>query len=135
MNAKISDECAGALQRGDKIAAIKLVRRELGLDLAAAKDWVDRYPHNTRSVRPSLTKLPGEAVNSLNDGDLIGAVRLVREATGLGLKESKDAVDAFLRDNQSIRAQFEERRAPRRQRKVLGLIAVVLAIAAAVYFR
>lgn len=36
-----------------------------------------------------------------NAGNLIEAIKHVREETGLGLKEAKDSVDAYLRDGHS----------------------------------
>lgn len=39
-------------------------------------------------------ELPGGADAALLAGNKIDAIKIVREATGLGLKESKDAVDA-----------------------------------------
>ena len=41
--------------------------------------------------------LPAEAIEALRRGNTIQAIKLLRAATGLGLKESKDAVDAYLR--------------------------------------
>ncbi|WP_158290222.1 ribosomal protein L7/L12 [Ramlibacter sp. WS9] len=39
--------------------------------------------------------LPAPALDALARGQTIEAIRLVREQTGLGLKEAKDAVDAY----------------------------------------
>lgn len=44
---------------------------------------------------PSEIRLPSEAVAALARGELIQAIKIVREATGTGLKESKDAVEAY----------------------------------------
>ena len=41
--------------------------------------------------------LPPAVLRALADEDVIGAIKLLREATGLGLKESKDLLDAHLR--------------------------------------
>lgn len=42
----------------------------------------------------SLPPLPEEAAHALARGQKIEAIKIVREHTGLGLKESKDLVDA-----------------------------------------
>lgn len=42
----------------------------------------------------SLPPLPAEAASALARGQKIEAIKIVREHTGLGLKESKDLVDA-----------------------------------------
>jgi ribosomal protein L7/L12 len=44
-----------------------------------------------------MMRLPPEALQALARGQQIEAIRLLREATGLGLKEAKDAIDAHLR--------------------------------------
>ena len=44
---------------------------------------------------PSDIRLPPEAAAALARGDLIQAIKIVRAATGLGLKEAKDAVEAY----------------------------------------
>lgn len=38
--------------------------------------------------------LPAEVLEALHQGQTIEAIKLLRQATGLGLKEAKDAVDA-----------------------------------------
>ena len=41
--------------------------------------------------------LPAEARAAADRGNVVSAVKLTREGTGLGLKEAKDSVDAYLR--------------------------------------
>lgn len=43
--------------------------------------------------------LPAAALQALERGQMIEAIKLTREATGLGLNESKEAVDAWLQDH------------------------------------
>jgi ribosomal protein L7/L12 len=45
------------------------------------------------------TPLSDEARQAASSGNVIEAIKLTREHTGLGLKEAKDAVDAFLRSD------------------------------------
>ncbi len=40
------------------------------------------------------TGLPDKVVDALRRGDKIEAIKLLREQTGIGLKEAKDAVEA-----------------------------------------
>lgn len=47
------------------------------------------------SSKPTMS---GQAAAAANAGNLIEAIKQVREETGLGLKEAKDMVDAYLRD-------------------------------------
>lgn len=44
---------------------------------------------------PNAIRLPPEATAALARGELILAIKIVREATGLGLKEAKDAVETY----------------------------------------
>jgi len=46
--------------------------------------------------------LPPEVVSALRSGRKIEAIKLLREAKGIGLKEAKHAVDAYIRANPSI---------------------------------
>lgn len=48
------------------------------------------------------SKIPAEARNALRDGRMVDAVRIVREAQGIGLKEAKDLVDAAVADDPSL---------------------------------
>ena len=40
-------------------------------------------------------QIPNEARQAADRGDVIEAIKITREATGLGLKEARDAVDAY----------------------------------------
>ena len=46
---------------------------------------------------PSVDGLYPDVVDALNSGQLIVAIKLYREHTGVGLKEAKDAVEALAR--------------------------------------
>lgn len=47
-------------------------------------------------MKPTRPALPDAAIAALRDGDVIDAIKIVREQTGLGLAEAKAAVDAYL---------------------------------------
>ncbi len=105
-----------------RISAIKVLREAGGLSLREAKDRIDVWvpsaatgtavPLADSAVRPAGTPHPqggsvSDALARLSPevraeiGRLvaadqrISAIKLLREATGLGLKDSKDAVDAW----------------------------------------
>jgi ribosomal protein L7/L12 len=91
-----------ALARGQTIEAIKLVREATGLGLKEAKALVDAHLAGApSSLASSFEKalpaggLTSTAIEALQRGSKIDAIRLVREQTGLGLKEAKDAVEAY----------------------------------------
>lgn len=91
-----------ALQRGDAVEAIKLLRRATGLDLRTAKEVIDEHlrgnplPAAASFGKPKapLGPLPADVAEAIQRGNKVEAIKLMREATGLGLKEAKDAVEA-----------------------------------------
>ena len=92
-----------ALQRGNILDALKLLRDSRGVGLQDAKEAVDYYFRSntvgtttvpTTPSRSSATPVP-EVVGALQQGSKFEAIRLMRERTGLGLKEAGDAVDAY----------------------------------------
>lgn len=48
------------------------------------------------------TTISEQAAAKAKAGNLIEAIKLVREETGLGLKEAKDRVEAYLQDGQGL---------------------------------
>ena len=54
--------------------------------------------------------LPEEAVAALRQNRLIEAIKITRTATGLGLKESKDAVESYLLTNPPLKAKIDATR-------------------------
>jgi ribosomal protein L7/L12 len=86
-----------ALHRGETIEAIKLLRVATGLGLKEAKDVIDGYADDklatSRAILPT-GQLSASVVEALQQGNKIEAIKRLREQTGLGLKEAKDAVDA-----------------------------------------
>ena len=98
MNAELPPMARAALQRGHKIEAIKIVRKQLGVDLKQAKEIVEASPGDGSpgSQRPHSKHqegLPSAAADALARGHKIEAIRIVREALGIGLKEAKEYVE------------------------------------------
>lgn len=90
-----------ALQKGDTIGAIKLLRESHGLGLKEAKDVVDRHQAGQTDIFATpgpaeMGHMPDEVLAALQEGNVIEAIKRLRAARGLGLKEAKDAVDAHL---------------------------------------
>lgn len=90
-----------ALNKGNLMEAIKLLRSS-GMGLKDAKDAIEAHAHGKSAPQgptfspPSMGgSLPPGVLDALQKGHKIEAIRLMREQTGLGLKESKDAVDAY----------------------------------------
>lgn len=86
----------------------------------------------TGSSQPSA--FPPAAVAALEQGNTIEAIKIVRLDRGLGLKEAKDLVDAYLKSRPDLQRRLEAAQAEARQGFVRWL-AIFLALAAAVgYF-
>ncbi|MEV1170879.1 ribosomal protein L7/L12 [Nonomuraea sp. NPDC049784] len=86
------------IAKGQLIQAIKLVRERTGLGLKEAKDYCDALPVSPGGPGQVVgTETRAAAQELIAKGQLIQAIKLVRERTGLGLKEAKDYCDA-LRD-------------------------------------
>ncbi len=79
--------------------------------------------------------LPPEAIAALRQGLKIDAIKIVREATGLGLKESKDRVDLYVRNHPDVERAIDEVAAVAWQKTQPLLIGLaVLVLVAAIWF-
>lgn len=85
------------------------------------------------NVRP----LPAAGQSILRtEGNLIGAIKIVREAEGLGLKEAKERVEAWIATQPELAAQLETRRREARGGFwVLAILFVAGCVAAVSYFK
>ena len=117
---QLPPEAIAALERGNLIEAIKIVRERTGMDLKSSKEAVERYA-NSGAVAAGApadwqegdwgrgeaaaetgsgmqgngpAAVPAAALAALARGQKVEAVRLTREATGLGLAEAKQLVEA-----------------------------------------
>lgn len=114
---QLPPEAIAALERGNFIEAIKITRDRSGMDLKSSKEAVERYANSeaagarangqdadwnagqthagdTQDNRPAV--VPPAALAALARGQKVEAVRLTRDATGLGLADAKKLVDAQL---------------------------------------
>ncbi|WP_109440809.1 ribosomal protein L7/L12 [Acinetobacter haemolyticus] len=75
-------------------------------------------------------KIPSEALQMLRDGQLIQAIKITREKTGLGLKESKDLIDQYLNEHPQEQTRIQEQLTQRSRSglKVFVLIFLVLVV-------
>lgn len=101
-----SGPVADLLREGRKIEAIKRYREQTGVGLKEAKDAVEAMergdvpplPEAPRRITSEMAIDDAELRRHLAGGRLIDAIKRYRELTGLGLKESKDAIES-LRDS------------------------------------
>ena len=94
-------EVITALQQGKLIEAIRLLRAGGNIDLKQAKEAIEKHLDRGKVAKAtvgtaltSLFQFPGVA-DALKKGNKIEAIRILREKTGLGMKEAKDAIDRF----------------------------------------
>lgn len=134
-------EVQDAIQRGDLIQAIKRLREATGLGLKEAKDAVEAHRRGDTMELPAATPAAGPAgmadvQRALQAGNKIEAIRLLRELTGVGLKEAKDQVDAMEQVMPRSAAQFGHGLAPGEVRSSSGAwwIVLVIALAAGAYW-
>ncbi len=96
-DSKLPEDVAAALRRGSLIEGIKLLRQARGLGLKEAKDIIDAHLRGKPAAAiptPTAGPLPRPVADALQRGNKIDAIRLLRQHTGMGLKEAKNAVDA-----------------------------------------
>lgn len=82
------------VSEGKLRSAIKLVRKATGASSSDAKEYVDglKLEVLAQAVPPEVE---GRAVGLISQGKWIEAAKAVRQDTTLGLKESKEYVDAL----------------------------------------
>jgi hypothetical protein len=84
---------------------------------------------------PKFQPIPLEAVTLLNEGHVVQAIKVVRQAQGLGHKEAKRRVDAYLSREPLLRAQLElKQRAARRKFFFWFLVVDAIIIAGVLYW-
>ena len=69
--------------------------------------------------------LPPLVIDALQRGEKIQAIRLMREITGVGLKEAKDLVDAS--PHAAVRSGLSPGEVPRTGRTIWAAVAAILA--------
>ncbi|MGW8482939.1 hypothetical protein ACWGJP_07350 [Microbacterium sp. NPDC055903] len=100
---QVSAEIERLLASGNPIEAIKAYREETGVGLQEAKKRIDHWRSNAAELPASLPALGdvlpadvlGEIAQHLAAGRKIEAIKLLRERADVGLKEAKDAIEAF----------------------------------------
>ena len=88
------------IRAGKKIEAIKRYRELTGASLKEAKDAVELVESGRSATLPPKSALIRQVNDSeieaqIRSGHLIDAIKLYREKNGVGLKEAKDAVEAW----------------------------------------
>jgi ribosomal protein L7/L12 len=77
-------------------------------------------------------QLPAAATAAVVRGSKIEAIKEVRAATGLGLREAKELVERYIAANPVLKDQYEQQNAANRRRLIRWVLVVDVLIAAAV---
>lgn len=75
--------------------------------------------------------LPTGAVLALDEGRLTEAIRLYRDAHGVGLKEAREVIEQYLELHPPLRAQLRAQAARQRRRMLTWLAALGAGLALA----
>lgn len=96
MSTPIPAHIASLWRNNDKIAAIKRLREETGMGLAEAKNALESQLDGDDGLEPPCDREAMRAAieAALARGDKIVAIKLLKDATGIGLKEAKDRIES-----------------------------------------
>lgn len=81
-----------------------------------------------------INELPMEAVTALEKGNKIEAIKIVRAAHNLDLKDSKDAVELYLKNNPALEQRFNEIQKESSSRVLFWVMVFIFAVAAYLFF-
>ena len=83
---------------------------------------------------PPSPSLPAMAISALEQGRTIDAIKIIREERGLGLKESKDLVDVYLKSRPDLQRRLQAAQSKALQGFARWLAVFLTLAAAAGYF-
>lgn len=83
---------------GDRLSAVKYYKDQTGLGLRESKDYVDLLYAKVFADTVNNKAIDQEVIKLCEAGTKLAAVKYHKEHTGLGLKESKDYVEALHAD-------------------------------------
>ena len=55
-------------------------------------------------------QIPPLVLAALHQGNKIEAIKIIRAQRGIGLKDAKDVVDAYIRENPALKERMKERK-------------------------
>ena len=99
MSTPVPAEILSIWNSGSKVLAIKLLREQSGLGLSEAKQLLESVDATDSSLAVN-SAIPASAELRIHaamaSGNKLEAVKLLKEATGLGLAEAKERIDAAM---------------------------------------
>jgi ribosomal protein L7/L12 len=93
----IDDDILTLVAQGDYLDAARQLQSRRGITLDEAAAEIDRLRGDITPLDPASAADPitPEIAAAIRAGRKIEAIKLYRQAHGVGLKEAKDAVDAY----------------------------------------
>lgn len=79
-------------------------------------------------------QIPSDAIAALEQGNKIEAIKIVRLANRLGLKESKDLVEEYLRTDPGLEQRFKTKQSENNHMGKFFILFIVFGIAAYLIF-
>ncbi len=109
----IADEVKAAIERGELIEAIKLLRNAKGVGLKEAKEMLEAYQRGEPAVPTAASQLrtraaaaagtaPQPVLDALRRGNTIEAIKWLHTHGGLDLKTAKEQVDALSAKSKAV---------------------------------
>jgi hypothetical protein len=84
--------------------------------------------------KPSrISDLPKAAIDALWQGNVIGAIKVVRQERNIGLKEAKEAVETYIASEPALKKKMDQVLATAQQRFVRWLIGFLVLAAGVAY--
>ncbi len=94
-DSNVSTEELALAKQGNKIEAIKMYRNRTNCLLRHAKNAVDEAVRGTVEYTPEMDVSAVELETANNDNK-IGAIKMIRERTGMGLRDAKTAIETAM---------------------------------------
>ena len=85
-------------------------------------------PNTEDSMDTIARPIPASAIAALERGDKVEAIRITRKTTGMGLKESREAVEALMHNDRRIDEAYRSNRARGGKLANLGWLLLVVGL-------
>jgi len=72
------------------------------------------------------SSLSQEAITALERGNKIAAIKIFRETNGVGLKESKEKIEAYLAQNPALYEQFKQNASSGTNNTIIVLLIAII---------
>ncbi len=75
-----------------------------------------------------IIEIPSNAIAALEQGNKVEAIKIVRSAKGLGLKESKDLVEEYLRNDPGLEQRFKTNQSENNRSGKFLIVLIIIGI-------